>query len=83
MSRSRDIAVLAPLKARLFDLNEEEARRKLEQLSARELRRRRTMIEHAYHEIDALMTGWDELNKQAGQMLAEARARTPSQTRHR
>ncbi len=80
MSRRKDIAALVPLKAQLFDLSEEDARRELEKLSARELRRRRSMIERVRHpmrdpKFRELMAGWDEINKKAGRMLAEARAR--------
>lgn len=80
MSRRKDIAALVPLKAQLLDLSEEDARRELEKLSARELRRRRSMIERVSHpmrdpKFRALMTEWDEVNEKAGKMLAEARAR--------
>jgi hypothetical protein len=82
MSRRKDIAALVPLKALLFDLSEDEARRELEKLSTPELRRRRSMIEHACRpkqdpKFCELMARWDEIDKKAGKILAEFRARNP------
>lgn len=80
MSRKKDIAALAPLKAKLFNLSESEAGRQLHQLSARELRKRRKKVERATHPMTdpafrQLMSEWEEINKVAGRMLAELPAR--------
>lgn len=80
MSRKKDIAVLAPTKALLFGLSDAEARRQLERLSARELRKRRTMVEHVRHPMQdpkfrQMVADWEEANEKAKKMLAEVRAR--------
>ena len=80
MSRKKDIEVIAPLATRLIGVEEREARRQLERLSARELRARRKKIEWAMHPMRdpsfrKLMNGFNEVNKWAGEMLAKIRSR--------
>lgn len=80
MSRKKDIDSMAPLKALLYSISEQEARRQLERLSARQLRERRKRIDWAMHpmrdpEFRKLKAEWDEINKVAGKMLAEWRAK--------
>ena len=80
MSRKKDIAVLLPLKAKLFDLTEKEARCQLEKLSARELRARRAKIESVQNPMQdphfrELIKDWEKLNETTKKMLVKVRAR--------
>ncbi len=76
MSRKKDINSIAPLVTKLRGVDEPEARRQLAKDSARKLRWRRKMVESARRPLDVgLMRDWSEINKRAGQLLAEMRVR--------